>query len=397
LKEGNIIAVIADDFTGAAEIGGIGLRRGLKVLIVTAVNAVEDVDLLVIAAETRSMPVELAKKEIEKVTRQLLELKPKYIFKKLDSVLRGNVYEELKSQQIASAKKRVVMVPANPHFERTIKNGVYYIGGVPLAETFFANDPEFPVKHSTVADIVGNGASDVTVKNVNEKLPDSGIIIGNVVTVEDLGLWAHKADGQTVLAGGSGFFDAVLQKDFPLKTAGEKLAFVPGNHTLFILGSTFPKDKMSMDKFNEAGIEVINLNKEIFQEHGSPSKSLTALAVKIVSAIRQNRKVAVTTICDDDGTNISAETTRVNVGRVVKKVFGQLEIDDLFIEGGATASIILRNLGISQLVPFRELGFGIIQMHTEIYPGLKVTTKPGSYQWPDILIKKQQPIINKLT
>jgi len=39
-----MIAVIADDFTGAAEIGGVGLRYGLQVLIETEVNDVSDVD-----------------------------------------------------------------------------------------------------------------------------------------------------------------------------------------------------------------------------------------------------------------------------------------------------------------------------------------------------------------
>lgn len=389
LKEERMIAVIADDFTGAAEIGGIGLRRGMKVLIETSVDAVEDVDLLVLATETRSMPVEQAKKEIEKATRQLMELKPKYIFKKLDSVLRGNVYAELISQQTASKKQRIIMVPANPHFNRIIKSGVYYVGGVPLAETSFAHDPEFPVKHSDVRTIVGNNAADVVVKNVNDQLPDQGMIIGNVLTVEDLASWADKADGQSVLAGGSGFFDAVLQKDFPAKPEGESLDLIPGKHALFVLGSTFPKDEAMMNKFKDAGIEIINLNREIFQKQDTPSRSLIILADRIVAAIRENRKVAVTTICSDENARISAETTRKNVSRVVRKVFEQVEIDDLFIEGGSTASMILSHLEIKQLTPFRELSFGVIQMHTERYPGLTVTTKPGSYTWPEILTGKE--------
>lgn len=384
-----MIAVIADDFTGAAEIGGIGLRRGMKVLIETSVEEAGDADLLVLATETRSMPTVLAKQEIEKVTGQLQDLKPRFIFKKLDSVLRGNVYEELISQQLVSEKKRVIMVPANPHFNRIIQNGIYYVDGVPLAETSFAHDPEFPVKHSTVRDIVGGEADNVTVNDVTEELPDEGIIIGNVVSVDELAAWAGRADEQSVLAGGSGFFDAILQRDFPAKTETECKDYLPGKHALFILGSTFPKDKTMMDKFTDAGIEVLNLNQEIFQEHEIPSGSLIALAQKIVEAIRENRRVAVTTICSDSNRRISAETTRQNVGRVVKKVFNQVEIDDLFVEGGATASLILHNLGIRQLVPFRELGFGVIQMRTARYPGLIITTKPGSYAWPEILIDKK--------
>lgn len=382
-----MIAVIADDFTGAAEIGGVGLRRGLRVLIETTVDAVDDVDLLIVATETRSMSVELAEKEIEKVTRQILELKPKYIFKKLDSVLRGNIYEELISQQVTSKMQRVILVPANPHFNRIIKDGVFYVGGVPLAETSFAYDPEFPVKHSSVREIVGNNADEVTVKNIYDELPDYGIIIGNVVTTEDLGLWAERADDRTVLAGGSGFFDAVLQKDFPIKSEEICEDLVPGKHALFILGSVFPKDEIMQDKLRKAGIEIINLNNEIFQKQESPSKSLLILAERIAKAICENRRVAVTTISTDDNISVSAEIIRKNMGRVVKKIFDQVVIDDLFIEGGATASMILGNLRIKQLIPFKELGMGVIQMRTSHYPGLTITTKPGSYMWPEIFIK----------
>ena len=47
-----MIAVIADDFTGAAEIGGIGLRRRLKTVIETDLVQPEDADLLIENTET---------------------------------------------------------------------------------------------------------------------------------------------------------------------------------------------------------------------------------------------------------------------------------------------------------------------------------------------------------
>ena len=62
-----MIAVIADDFTGAAEIGGVGLRYGLKVVIKTSVDDPEEADLMIMATDTRSMTAEEAFREVEKV------------------------------------------------------------------------------------------------------------------------------------------------------------------------------------------------------------------------------------------------------------------------------------------------------------------------------------------
>ena len=60
-----MIAVIADDFTGAAEIGGLGLLYGYKTAIVTKVNALENIDLLIIATEMRAFDSEKAVQESE--------------------------------------------------------------------------------------------------------------------------------------------------------------------------------------------------------------------------------------------------------------------------------------------------------------------------------------------
>ena len=90
-----MIAVIADDFTGAAEIGGIGLRYGLNVVIETEDIQSHNADLLIIATDTRSLSAKEASEHIFQITKELQKLKPQFIFKKIDSALRGNIAEEL--------------------------------------------------------------------------------------------------------------------------------------------------------------------------------------------------------------------------------------------------------------------------------------------------------------
>jgi uncharacterized protein YgbK (DUF1537 family) len=86
-----MIAVIADDFTGAAEIGGIGLRHGLNVIIETEPIRNRSADLIIIANDTRSLRADEASGQIAQITEHLMQLKPGFIFKKIDSVLRGNI------------------------------------------------------------------------------------------------------------------------------------------------------------------------------------------------------------------------------------------------------------------------------------------------------------------
>src|ERR1700748_1065595 len=118
-----MIIVIADDFTGAAELGGIGLRYNLKVEVNTRVNLQSKADLLVIATDTRSMAKDDAVAEMEKVTEEIVKLNPTLIFKKVDSVLRGYVAEELLAHISKLSHSRALLVPANPGLGRTIVNG----------------------------------------------------------------------------------------------------------------------------------------------------------------------------------------------------------------------------------------------------------------------------------
>src|ERR1700744_2910258 len=92
-----MIAVIADDLTGAAELGGIGLRHGLRTEIRTLVGSSTEADLLVIAADSRSKAAAAAVEEMATITRALKMLQPEWIYKKTDSVLRGHGIAELKT------------------------------------------------------------------------------------------------------------------------------------------------------------------------------------------------------------------------------------------------------------------------------------------------------------
>jgi len=388
-----MIAVIADDFTGAAEIGGIGLQYGLKVLIETEVTGSGDPDLLIVAADTRSMDADEASDRIERLTTQVVQLGPSFIYKKIDSVLRGNVYEELVSQQTAEGKSRVLIIPANPHFNRVVKDGIYYVNNTPLSETSFANDPEFPLQSSDVRDIVGDAPALVECLDPTDDFADASFIVGNVSTAKDLTLWTDRIDDRTVCGGGAGFFEAILKKHYSSKRNIASFSSDEKKHSLFIFGSTFPKTHEFLKKMKRAGMMFINLSENYFELSDKDLNAVQEMAENIASWINQERKVVVTTLfTDSEKSTISPDRVREEVGLLVKKIFDLTQIQELYIEGGATASQIFQNLEIASLKPVRELDYGIIQMEVENYPGLSLVTKPGSYIWPESIIPDKKNI-----
>ena len=145
--------VIADDITGAAEIAGIAFSHGADVRLVcsssvSCCNVATD-GTTVIATDTRSMSEAEAIAETHRIASALSH-QPSAIFKKTDSALRGHVVAELQALMEATGALRCVYLPANPSKGRTIRNGVYYINNVPIHETDFSFDPEFPAKTSVL-------------------------------------------------------------------------------------------------------------------------------------------------------------------------------------------------------------------------------------------------------
>ena len=381
-----MIAVIADDFTGAAEIGGIVLKKGLRVQIDTSVSPTPNIDLLIIATDTRSMPKEKASVEIKKITSQLLGLNPSMIYKKMDSVFRGNIYDELVAQMKASNKKRAILIAGNPLLNRVIKNGVYYVGQVPLALTSFANDPDFPSKHSQVKAIVGNDKEEVVSLPPDSKIPDEGIIVGDIENYSDMKLWAEKIDDNTLAAGGSGFFDILLSQKFSChnQTYNQNHSF--GNKALIIFGSTFPKENDMMGQLQKQGMKIMDMPLDIYEGKGQVSSLVDAWAQDIADSIKAWHKVVVTVSHSHSHDKMISTKIEKILGQMASKVLSLTPVDDLLVEGGATTSAILKHLNIQRLFPFNELCFGVIQMKIDNFPGMCLTTKPGSYAWPDSII-----------
>jgi len=382
-----MITVIADDFTGAAEIGGVALRHGLKVVIETDVNGVHDVDIIIVATDTRSMSPEDAALEVKRIVTYLKSLKPRIIFKKLDSVLRGNIIAELKSQLEVMDIKRSLVVAGNPDFNRLIIDGKYYIDGVPLDKTSFSSDPDFPIMSSDILTLASCEKCPVHSLKSDDNLPEKGIIFGDINNNIEMKQWANKIDETILPAGGSGFFNAILSKEKAKPDRDFKKFELIGDSALYVFGSAYPKSNEVIINLQNSGIILEYLPEELYWNLPDSELVLDNWTSHLIELLDKGNKVAI-------GTNLTGnldENLPLRIkdiyASVIYRVLNSTTINDLIIEGGATTSEILLRLGIKKLYPFRELDTGVIQMRTDMYDDLRITTKPGSYLWPDCFFK----------
>ena len=108
-----MIVVIADDITGAAEMGGIALRYDLSVIVADDLMESDKYEVIVIYTNTRSQAEQQAAEIMASLSAKASKFKPSLFYKKTDSVLRGHVLAEMNAQMKAMNLTKGLLVPIN--------------------------------------------------------------------------------------------------------------------------------------------------------------------------------------------------------------------------------------------------------------------------------------------
>jgi D-threonate/D-erythronate kinase len=365
-----MIVVIADDFTGAAELAGISLRYGLKTVICLREIVGSNADVLIVCTDSRSLNKEEAIKITSGVVTGVLKTGADFIYKKIDSVLRGHVIDELKIQMQKTGVDKTLIVPANPSLGRTISNGEYFINGKKIEETEFANDPEFPVRSSAIKDLVGDER--IYVLPHTASFPGSGIVIGETKDIDDTVAWANKMDDSWMLAGSGDFYAAILNKKYKQQKQKQAKTIFPH---LYVCGTAIEKSKRTIDHIREETNCVVYINRQMIEaEHTNKDKWLQ----KAQSVLIEQNRVVIAFDKDMPAT-VSAKLLRCIMARYTRFLLEKTTIRELFIEGGSTAATILNELNIKSLLPVHELQPGVVRMQAGY---MYITVKPGSYELP---------------
>jgi Uncharacterized protein conserved in bacteria len=369
-----MIVVIADDITGAAEIAGVCLRYGLKTRFeINSVSSFSDVpDVLVIATNTRSLSLKKSVVQIRKIARTLKKYKQITLFKKIDSALRGHILEESAALADAFGINKIGIFPANPKAGRIIKNSVYYINNVPINETSFAHDPDFPATKSKVFEIL-------PIKNFSDKYDISVPDTENAIMLKKQ--LKNFNSSNSLIAGSAFTFEMFLKNNCSLVPVYNDTCDSDSKNLstkrVMICGSTHENSKKFIKRqktFQKIGIDILKLrlteNKEMFDWW------------------LNERVLPHFEISDSLLFFINAETQKSHA-KEIEKLFSKITtylidkqlVNELFIEGGATAYSCLTAAGITSLEPINEFSAGVVRMKVSNCENLHITLKPGSYRW----------------
>jgi uncharacterized protein YgbK (DUF1537 family) len=350
--------IVADDLTGACDSAVHFAAAGARTVVaVTSEGGDDSSDVLAVSTESRDFDPAEARRRIDSMAARLQPLRAATVFKKIDSTLRGNTFEETIAALDAFRCDAAVVNPAFPALGRVVQNGALRVAGDP---TFFPVDISaalqargaHPCRHvpsGAIAEAVAAGTRFVSLDAVCEG--DLSRIAAETLALERRILWA-----------GSGGLAAALAGRICSGTLPEASVASEGP-MLFCLGSDHP-------------VTIEQQNRLIADSGAELLDAVSAVAAEVHSALSRGRHVVL----------------RIPRGKVTPQTL-RLLIEDCqpaatLVSGGDTVSLVCRALDIRAIELRRELEPGIPAgvIRGGSWEGAIIATKSGGFGRPDDLV-----------
>lgn len=372
------ILAIADDATGALEVGGQFVREGLAARVTTRTEFTPAAGALVVDAETRHAEPEAAAALVRRLAAAAREAGVPHYYKKTDSTLRGNIAAELQALIDVFPDRLLVYVPAYPSMKRTVSGGEVFVDGRPLAETAVARDPVRPAPRGDLLALLKAGcaagiflARDAGALSAQlGKARPGSILVCDGATDADLEATADAlaACGRPLLLAGTGGFAGPWARRLGLPRDAAPPATPRVRRCLAAAGSMHPASREQIRVAQAAGLPVCYLD-------ARPDQDVAASLAAVDWACLAT-----------SGDSKPGVSTRI--GAMVHEAFRVKPFDALVVFGGSTAVAILGALGVAEVQSIGELLPGIPTSLVRWKDrDILLVTKAGGFGEPDTLVR----------
>lgn len=387
------IMVIADDLTGACDTGIKFTQKGYKTRVIMPKDGDfsiqdESVEVFSITTDTRNCTSEEAKKIINK----LLDFYGGnyHFYKKIDSVLRGNIISELDVFIERGYAKKAIICPSYVEEGRTLKNGVLRIcksegeANFNVGETLGLESWGY-ISLKTVRK--GYEAVVKKVRNISEKY-----ILVDSITNEDLQIIAEACEVLTeCIPAGSAGLARYYYKPLIKPKKIEKKKINDGGIPLIVVGTKNPitvNQVKQLKKMNNLEVYLVYI----------ASDGVTVTHTEILEKKINKEGILLTTnlvYFNEEKSehllymNFSNENIKQIIAKEATSIYGRNNISSIISTGGDTSSCVLESLGLNRIDLIEEIILGIPYGIASSSDGnkIKIVTKSGGFGKEDALVK----------
>jgi len=404
------VLIMADDFTGALDTGVQFSNYGVNTVVTSDLEfefgeTTRQIEVLVFNTETRYLNKRDAYEVIKKIALKAKEENIPYIFKKVDSALRGNVASELRALSDVFEDVSIPFIPAYPEQNRFSCEGILLIDSIPVSESVFGQDPYEPVTESHIPSLLLKEAELTTYITKTYKIPPKQERILLIESHSDEEMLSQGYEllmngALNITVGCAGFAKALANIIYEKRDTMQNDIKLP---LLIVSGSVNPVTKKQIVFAEVNGFKRISLTLEQLWDKQYWD------TVKGREDINQYLKMEQPLMFETFG-NVS--TDKVNqlsdqrnelrfrigqsLGYLVKNLISNGIKRTILFTGGDTLYQSMRVFGITEIKPLKELFPGIVLGSIDFKDEEHyVITKSGGLGNEDLFIKLNALISEK--
>ena len=266
------VGIQADDLTGACDAGAPFAAHGLEtvVLLPDRESSSSAAAVTVLDTESRHLEPTAARARVRGVAARLAAGRPRLLYKKFDSTLRGAVAAEVAGMLEGAGIARVLVAPAFPAQGRTVVDGIVHAGGRPADDTPIARDSTFPRTGASVLALFGAAGPHpvATVPLATVRRGPVAVLarlsrfasafVADAETDADLDALAPAGDGTGILVAGSAGLAAGLARRLGRESMGRDRGANPPRlpgPLLVVAGSAHPVTRAQVVRLRACGID----------------------------------------------------------------------------------------------------------------------------------------------
>ena len=383
-----LLGCIADDFTGATDLGGFLVKQGFRTIQLNGIPdrnvAIPEVDALVVALKSRTIAPDAAITQSLEALEFLQQLHCEQFYFKycstFDSTEKGNIGPVMDALLEALGAEFTIACPALPVNGRSVYQGHLFVNGVLLNESGMQHHPLTPMTDPNLVrflgkqvkrkvglvpfEVVDQGAD--AIQTFFHELQATGhrYAVVDAVSESQLNAIGQAVKDLKLITGGSGL-SINLAANFELPSLSEKTAArlpkIPGNGVI-LSGSCSVRTQEQVAQaeklFPSFYLDPFQLQKEPGWVEEAIQWALTQIPKSPVLIYTTGPPEKVQEIQKALGEDQAGEIIESAL-TMVAQALAKTGVRKFVIAGGETSGAIVKALGMSQM-----------QIGSEIAPGV---------------------------
>ncbi len=412
-KEFFLIGVVADDFTGAGDVASLLSENGLRTLLLTHLDDtidIENYEAIVIALKSRSQEVDAAVKASREAFDWLKGLGSSKLYLKycstFDSTPTGNIGPVADMLLDHYNIDYTILCPTMLENGRTVRDGILYVQGVPLAESSMRNHPLNPMWDSYIPELMKPQSKypcfvfdDKYLQNKEvgfayieelKKQYKRFYLVVDYYNGEQGKQIAELFDALPLWTGGSGILGAFAELyRGDRKESAEDVSKCFRYGRLMFSGSCSAMTQKQVESWLNCGGMGIKLEPKRLADKSQNIEELSRLAMDVLTnkqdiLFYSNGSVGerMQGSTEFDSASIMEKT----IADLAKVVMEKINIERLIVAGGETSGAVTQALEYSAFTIGSSVAPGVPIMYPLDSPGRQIVLKSGNFGAEDFFV-----------